>query len=1052
MLPQKAEIGGRRDRAPVDEAARVVAAECDGLPLAICLAGAMARAGMSWADLGEALRSADLSFVSARLPADLYPHTSLLRALQVSVDALRASSDPEQRIAAERYFDLGPLRWDEGVPEATVVTVWRARGGLRPQDARKLVSVLASKALLRTEGVSPVRTLRLHDLLHDFIRGSVDDLAAEHGAYVDAVAAVVPEAPFVSDDFYYLDHLAYHLAEARRVDELHELLACETANGAHAWWETRLAHGQVSGFVDDVRRASAAATHSVALTARYALVMGSVRSAVGEVWAELAELFVEHEMWTPAQVLAAADWAEGAHSRFALLLVALRRLEAPEREAVVSEAAVMARQEPEDQDRARKLIELAGALGDEGNEYLEEALQVVAVAGVRGSAYLYADAFAARPSRTDLFDAALRLLEPEHDDLTLRTAVEQLAPRAPISRLERLARFAATVGSPNERAHALLAVSEREDFEGRAEAVAGARDATELVNEPRREARLLARLARFLPDDQGRAVAGRALAVVDALNARDSFGVALDVLPFVEGDQRVHAERIALTVERLSPQDLAEVLANESRVRTLREREPELYRLLVDSAVRAVAANPDARRRGLTLRRVLALAPTETAVSALRDEARRILLIDDAEYASRCLADVASQLDRLQSADAVGARIDRLLARLEPNEVVRPVTPLLALADVARLRAVESAAAEADTRFDLDFRPALAAAWAQLGDWDRALSALDGASPFELAKAIELFGELPEAVARALLQWAIEARDPELFAGVVAAAADLPEPERSGCARLAIEAAAALDNPSTRCSLIKRALASAPCELVGELGALLLDDDVGLEQEQALAELTRAHIRCGDAAGVVAATRRLGYIETILPLQLEAQQTFGLDGEAEFLDRAESDARALRGPSRVELLVEIAKHSPERRERLLREATLHARDPASFEGWPGQRAQAESLALVAGLHVGEEHTNLLLEAWRLAPAAGSSEGVDVLRELGPSLASLAPDVLLEPWREGLAAASRSRRAVFEELGALAPVAAALGGHDEMQRIVTALDDVDRWWPSLPNVF
>jgi hypothetical protein len=59
--------------------------------------------------------------------------------------------------------------------------------------------------------------------------------------------------------------------------------------------------------------------------------------------------------------------------------------------------------------------------------------------------------------------------------------------------------------------------------------------------------------------------------------------------------------------------------------------------------------------------------------------------------------------------------------------------------------------------------------------------------------------------------------------------------------------------------------------------------------------------------------------------------------------------------------------------------------------------------------------------------------------------------LLGPWQENLASASKQRAAVLEELAALPNVVHRLGGSEAVVAIVTAVEDVARWWPDAPVV-
>ena len=119
-----------------------------------------------------------------------------------------------------------------------------------------------------------------------------------------------------------------------------------------------------------------------------------------------------------------------------------------------------------------------------------------------------------------------------------------------------------------------------------------------------------------------------------------------------------------------------------------------------------------------------------------------------------------------------------------------------------------------------------------------------------------------------------------------------------------------------------------------------------------------------------------------------------------------------------------------------------------------QRAGTESTSADALLGVAphlddERRRDFLLEAWRLAPKGGSFMGVRVLESLSWNLGQLAPQDLLAPWQGSLSSAASSRAAVLQELAALPDVVYRLGGRDAIAGIVSAVEDVARWWPDAP---
>jgi WD40 repeat protein len=166
--------------------ARQVMLECGNLPLALALCGAMVRDGTPWQDVVQALRSADLTFVEAKLPNYEYPN--MLRALQTSVDML--SRDEPDTVA--RYLELATFREERAVPEAAVITLWCRHGILSEAGSRKLLTKLARKSLLRIETEQPRggafggRTISLHDLQYDYVYARNENAAELRAALLGA--------------------------------------------------------------------------------------------------------------------------------------------------------------------------------------------------------------------------------------------------------------------------------------------------------------------------------------------------------------------------------------------------------------------------------------------------------------------------------------------------------------------------------------------------------------------------------------------------------------------------------------------------------------------------------------------------------------------------------------------------------------------------------------------------------------------------------------------------------------------------------------------------
>jgi hypothetical protein len=196
-----------------------VARECGYLPLALSICGAMAKSGISWTYILEALQEADLDFIEAQLPN--YPDSNVGRALKVSVDFL-SREDPN---APLRYQELAIFPEDESVPEATIATLWEHTGNLKRRNVEKLLTKLKDRSLLRLEGEAPNRLISLHDLQFDYLRVTAGDLTSLHNKLLEAYGKRCgnkwSDGPH---DGYFYRHLAYHMKEAGKREELRKLL------------------------------------------------------------------------------------------------------------------------------------------------------------------------------------------------------------------------------------------------------------------------------------------------------------------------------------------------------------------------------------------------------------------------------------------------------------------------------------------------------------------------------------------------------------------------------------------------------------------------------------------------------------------------------------------------------------------------------------------------------------------------------------------------------------------------------------------------------------
>ena len=140
--------------------------ECQNLPLALAMVGALlkGRPAAYWNVALEHLLKGELTKFKVGFSE---PHTTLFRAMQVSVDALR-SVDP---IAEYRYRSLAILL--EGLPIAGAVQ--QALWNVGEIEALETAELFVSLSLARREGRDG--SIRLHDLQLDYIRSQYEDVS-----------------------------------------------------------------------------------------------------------------------------------------------------------------------------------------------------------------------------------------------------------------------------------------------------------------------------------------------------------------------------------------------------------------------------------------------------------------------------------------------------------------------------------------------------------------------------------------------------------------------------------------------------------------------------------------------------------------------------------------------------------------------------------------------------------------------------------------------------------------------------------------------------------
>ncbi|ABW33415.1 NB-ARC domain-containing protein [Acaryochloris marina] len=199
--------------------AQAVAKECGNLPLALAQCGAMVRDLTPWPHVLSALQDSDLEFIQEQFSH--YPYPDVFKALHISATVL-AETNP---IAAERYQELAVFPADELIPEAVIVRLWQYTGALKERDAGKILTTLSRKGMLRLEGDYPQRQVSLHDLQQDYLQAQRANKGALHQQLLEAYQQSCLEGWHKGPkDGYFYEHLAHHLKQAERTDELRQLL------------------------------------------------------------------------------------------------------------------------------------------------------------------------------------------------------------------------------------------------------------------------------------------------------------------------------------------------------------------------------------------------------------------------------------------------------------------------------------------------------------------------------------------------------------------------------------------------------------------------------------------------------------------------------------------------------------------------------------------------------------------------------------------------------------------------------------------------------------
>ena len=223
-----------------------LAARLGEWPLLLKLANAALRRRIERGEpLADALTYAErvleergLAGFDARNPEDRHQAAALT--LDLSLAELTAGEQA-------RFRELAIFPEDVAIPIAAVARLWKATGGLSELDAEELLERLFDLSLLARLDLAR-RELLLHDVVRGILRGRArGELAGWNARFLDTQRPAGGWAALGRGEAYLWEHLAWHLAEAGRREELRALLL------SLEWLEAKLKAAGPAALLADFR-------------------------------------------------------------------------------------------------------------------------------------------------------------------------------------------------------------------------------------------------------------------------------------------------------------------------------------------------------------------------------------------------------------------------------------------------------------------------------------------------------------------------------------------------------------------------------------------------------------------------------------------------------------------------------------------------------------------------------------------------------------------------------------------------------------------------------
>ncbi len=407
--------------------AQQVANECGLLPFALALNGAMHQKGVSWADLANALRSAEIDYAEQRFKG--YPYPTVLKSIKVSMDVL----DVEDAGAGARLRELAAFHSQRGIPEAAVRVLWSHTAGYEERHVGKTLAQLAAKALIRLQEDGRSRSVYVHDLQSDYL-ARVTDAKALNVALLDAYEQLCDgKWPNLPADGYIHQHLINHLLIAGRTTRVHALLDESSEDGGNAWYQANEAIDNVTAYLADLERVqSQCADQARAL--RLTLMRRAVENRLTQIPAQLRAALLSEGATTGANALADARCIADPDERTSAILALLPKLGESERRDAIADCLAIVRSRG-NQVQARFLPAIAACVADDKRKVLAaEALQAARSIGI--SAYRATGLgdvlpLLDEPLRTAAREEAIAALDESIMSASFREAASAVLPQVP---------------------------------------------------------------------------------------------------------------------------------------------------------------------------------------------------------------------------------------------------------------------------------------------------------------------------------------------------------------------------------------------------------------------------------------------------------------------------------------------------------------------------------------------------------------------------------------------------------------------------------------------